>query len=264
MTETGAPRPAFTPVDPASWPRREYFAYYFEKLKCRYSLTAQLDIGLLLRCRARAGRKFFPVLLYMIMRAVNKAAQPEQGAAQSRAQAGAEGQARGRKRGRGPDLSVLERGGNEAFRMGFDHQGRLGFWDYCNPVYTLFHKDDLSFSDVWSLWTPDFSGFYERVLADMARWGRVKGLKARPGTPENFCSISSLPWLSFTSFAQDTYAESRLLAPLIRVGRHFTQGRKTLLPVALSVHHAVADGFHTAKLYHDMQAVADTAEQWLR
>lgn len=262
MSENGAPRPAFTPVDPQSWPRREYFAYYFEKLKCRYSLTAHLDVSLLLRRRARLGRKFFPVLLYMIMSAVNKAATPEQHAAQSPAPAGAEEQER--KRGPGPDLSVLERGGNEAFRMGFDQQGRLGFWDYCNPVYTLFHKDDLSFSDVWSSWTPDFSDFYESVLADMARWGRVKGLKARPGTPENFCSISSLPWLSFTSFAQDTYAESRLLAPLIRVGRHFTQGRKTLLPVGLSVHHAVADGFHTAKLYHDMQAVADTAGQWLR
>lgn len=98
----------------------------------------------------------------------------------------------------------------------------------------------------------------------MARWGQVKGLKARPDTPENFCSLSSLLWLSFISFAQDAYAESRLLAPLIRAGRHFPQGRKTLLPLGLSVHHAVADSFHTAKLYHDMQTVAGTAEQWLR
>lgn len=105
--------------------------------------------------------------------------------------------------------------------------------------------------------------FYETVLADMARYGNVRGIKGRHHTPENFCSVSSLPWLSFTSFAQDTYAESRLLFPLIRVGKHFVQGRNRLIPVAVSVHHAVADGFHTAGLFHDMQAVADTAERWL-
>lgn len=176
MAEEDALRAVFTPVDPENWPRREYFACYFDTLKCRYSLTAQLDISLLLRCRISAERKFFPVLLYMIMRAVNKGPQEEPGGVQRPDQ----GRTRARHRGPGPDLSVLERGGNEAFRMSFDEQGRLGIWNYCNPVYTLFHEDDLSFSDVWSSWTPDFSAFYEIVLADMARWGRVKGLKARP------------------------------------------------------------------------------------
>lgn len=108
---------------------------------------------------------------------------------------------------------------------------------------------------------------FQRVLRNRA--GGHGPLRQRAGhqgatpTPENFCSVSSLPWLSFTSFAQDTYAESRLLFPLIRVGKHFVQGRNRLIPVAVSVHHAVADGFHTAGLFHDMQAVADTAERWL-
>ena len=44
----------------------------------------------------------------------------------------------------------------------------------------------------------------------MARFGNTAGITARPDKPANFCSISSLPWLSFTSFAQDTYAESSM------------------------------------------------------
>ena len=233
----------FTLVDPETWPRREYFAYYFDRLKCRYSITAPLDITLLMRRRRQLRRRFFPILLYVVMRAVNRRDADGPCAPDS------------------PD--ILDRGGNGAFRMAFDARGRLGRWNYCNPVYTVFHEEDASFSDLWSRWSPDFSLFYETVLDDMARYGGVRGLKGRPHTPENFCSVSSLPWLSFTSFAQDTYAESRLLFPLIRVGKHFVQGRKTLIPVALSVHHAVADGFHTSKLFHDMQTVADAAEQWL-
>lgn len=222
----------FTPVDLENWPRREYFAYYFDRLKCRYSITATLDITRLMRRRRQLQRRFFPILLYVIMRAVNRQGDEENA-------------------------------GNSAFRMAFDVQGRLGRWSYCNPVYTVFHEDDATFSDLWSQWSPDFSVFYETVLADMAGYGDVRGIKGRARTPENFCSVSSLPWLSFTSFAQDTYAESRLLFPLIRVGKHFVQGRKRLIPVAVSVHHAVADGFHTAGLFHDMQAAADTTEQWL-
>ncbi|MCD7985265.1 MAG: chloramphenicol acetyltransferase, partial [Desulfovibrio sp.] len=207
------------------------------------SITAPLDITLLMRRRRQLRRRFFPILLYVVMRAVNRRDADGSCAPDS------------------PD--ILDRGGNGAFRMAFDARGRLGRWNYCNPVYTVFHEEDASFSDLWSQWSPDFSLFYETVLDDMARYGGVRGLKGRPHTPENFCSVSSLPWLSFTSFAQDTYAESRLLFPLIRVGKHFVQGRKTLIPVALSVHHAVADGFHTSKLFHDMQTVADAAEQWL-
>ena len=76
---------------------------------------------------------------------------------------------------------------------------------------------------------------FQRVLRNRA--GGHGPLRQRAGhqgrhhTPENFCSVSSLPWLSFTSFAQDTYAESRLLFPLIRVGKHFVQGRNRLIPV---------------------------------
>lgn len=90
----------------------------------------------------------------------------------------------------------------------------------------------------------------------MARYRDVRGLRARPDTAQNFCSVSSLPRLSFTSFAQDTYAESQRLFPLIRVGRHFPQGGKTLIPVA--------DGFHTSRLFWRMQELANAAETWLR
>lgn len=152
----------FTPVDLENWPRREYFAYYFDRLKCRYSITATLDITRLMRRRRQLQRRFFPILLYVIMRAVNRQGDEENA-------------------------------GNSAFRMAFDVQGRLGRWSYCNPVYTVFHEDDATFSDLWSQWSPDFSVFYETVLADMARYGNVRGIKGRHHTPENFCSVSSLP-----------------------------------------------------------------------
>ena len=153
---------------------------------------------------------------------------------------------------------------SRTFRLSMDAEGNLGWWTFCNPVYTLFHQSDCSFSDVWSEWTADFSTFYSRVLEDMARYGGVTGVMARPDKPDNFCSISSLPWLSFTSFAQDTYAESRMFFPLLRAGKHYEQSGRTLLPLSVCVHHAVADGYHTSWLFCRVQHFANVAKLWLR
>lgn len=260
--ENGGPA-RFVPVDRETWPRRAYFDYYFNKIKCRYSITAQLDITAVME--ARHGRKFFPCLLYMLMAAVNGARIP--GEEEKNPSDGRDGArsvnarmplpAPGSACWPGRDVS-------RTFRMGFDAQGNLGWWTFCNPLYTVFHQNDCSFSDVWSEWTADFAVFYARVLDDMARYGDTPGITARPGKPANFCSVSSLPWLSFTSFAQDTYAESPMLFPLLRAGRHVLQNGRVLLPLAVCVHHAVADGYHTSWLFSRMQSLADAAGLWLR
>ena len=254
----------FVPVVMENWPRRDYFSYYFNAKKCRYSITAQLDITEIMA--ARRGHRFFPVLLYVLMAAING----EGGAGEEREAAF------GLAADNAPiapqtdmplpsaDAKIWPgRDVSRTFRMAFDVQGNLGWWSFCNPLYTLFHKDDCSFSDVWSRWSPNFSSFYATVVEDIARYGNTAGLAARGKKPANFCSVSSLPWLSFTSFAQDTYAESRMLFPLLRAGRHYFQAGRTLLPLAVCVHHAVADGYHTAWLLGRMQRLADTASLWL-
>ena len=91
----------------------------------------------------------------------------------------------------------------------------------------------------------------------MERYRDVTGvIKARPGQPVNFCPVSCLPWLSFTSFAQDTYTESEMLFPLIKFGKYFRTDGKIQIPVSVFVSHAVADGYHTCKLINDMQEIA--------
>ena len=141
--------------------------------------------------------------------------------------------------------------------MSFDGEGRLGYWEEVVPCYTLFHPEDKTFTDIWSEYSDDFDTFYRTVVADMEQYGGVTGVvKARPGQPANFCPVSSLPWLSFTSFAQDTYTESPFLFPLIKFGKYFEQDGRTLIPVSVFVSHAVADGYHTCKLINDMQDIA--------
>ena len=209
---------SFHVIDKENWDRSIYFDYYYSQIKCKYNLNANIDITELIEFKKKKDFRFFPLMLYVIMKAVNR---------------------------------------NKEFRMAFNDQGELGYWDEVVPCYTLFHDENKTFTDIWSEYSETFEVFYQTVIADMQTYKDITGvIKARPGQPRNFCSVSCLPWLSFTSFAQDTYTESSFLFPLIKFGKYFGESGKVLLPVSVFVSHAVADGYHTCKLINDMQEIA--------
>lgn len=212
-------------IDQDTWERKIYFDYYFYKIKSKYTLNATIDITGLIRYKEKHRLKFFPSMLYLILRAVN---------------------------------------GNKEFRMGFNANNELGYWEEVVPCYTLFHDESKTFTDIWSEYSEDFAVFYKTMLEDMEKYKNVTGvIKARPGQPANFCPVSSLPWLSYTGFAQDTYTETSFLFPLIKFGKYFDQGDKTQLPFSVFVHHAVADGYHTCKLINDIQEMAANPKAYL-
>ncbi len=69
--------------------------------------------------------------------------------------------------------------------------------------------------------------------------------------------VTSLPWLSFTAISLPTPspADSN---PRITFGRFFEQDGRILLPLNLTVHHALADGLHIAGFFRNFQSrVAD-------
>ena len=209
---------------PADWKRKPYFDYYHTKIKSKYNINHHIDITEFLKVIRSRGLKFYPSFLYVIIHQVNQ---------------------------------------HEEFRMSFDEHGNLGYWNYVVPSYTIFHKDDCTFSDLWSNYNPNFKVFYETVLVDMNQYKDVKKIKARPNQPRNFCPISVLPWLSFHSISQDTYSEGDMLFPLIRFGKYYEENGRFKLPFSIFVNHAVADGYHTAQLINDIEAFGRDARQWV-
>ena len=206
---------AFHKIDMDNWERREHYYYYRDFIKTRYNLCGEIDItGLLSQIREKRLH-FYLVFLYVVIHTVNEI---------------------------------------KELRMCLDEDGALGYWDVCHPSYTIFHKDDLTFSDIWTEYSPDFQTFYERASQDMETFKDVKGIKAKPDTPPNFCPISCIPWISFTGFGSDTYAESNMLYPVI-LFCIFLENEKgqILLPLSIAVNHMVADGYHTCLFFQKIQ-----------
>lgn len=213
----------FKPIT-EEWKRKPYFDYYFYSIKSKYNINYHINITELYNETKNRNLKFYPTILYVIMRVINQ---------------------------------------NEEFRTCFDANGDLGIWNYVHPSYTIFHDDDKTFSDIWSEYKPDFKDFYQEIINDIETYKNVKKVKAKNNQPPNFCPISALPWLSFDSISQDTYSETSFLYPIIRFGKFYRQESKISLPFSVFVNHAVADGYHTSKLINEIEEFGEKITEWI-
>lgn len=205
---------SFHIIDIKNWKRKEYFEHYFSTIPCTYSMTVNLDITHLLATIQNHSTKLYPLMIFGISSIVNR---------------------------------------HEEFRMAVDEQGNVGYFDEVSPNYTVFHKDDETFSDIWTEYSSDFPTFYARYLEDMSLFGDLKGMVGKPTQDSHLFNISCIPWATFTGFNLNLEKGYDYLPPIFTIGKYFSENGKTLLPLAIQVHHAVCDGFHIARFVNELQ-----------
>lgn len=135
-------------IDRTKWERDIYFDYYYNRIKCRYTLNANVDITELAAYRKHRGLKFFPTMLYAIMRVVNS---------------------------------------NREFRMDFDCNNKLGYWEEVVPSYTLstmrprrLPMCGASMTEISRRFTTRFCGIWKRMEIER------ESLKLVPVSPAIF------------------------------------------------------------------------------
>lgn len=204
----------FKPIDTSSWKRKPYFDHYFNQIRCTYSITVNIDITNVLSFKDRNKVKLYPLLIYVISKAVNK---------------------------------------YEEFRTAINDRGEIGVWETLSPCYTVFHKDSESFSNIWTEWNDDLNLFLSNFEQDSKRFGQIDRIDAKPNTPANVFPISSLPWTTFTGFNLNIFADGTYLLPIFTYGKYFKDRNRYLIPLSIQVHHAVCDGFHVSRLINEIQ-----------
>ena len=204
----------FEKIDLNNWDRKEYYEWFTTKNCCKISMTMNVDVTNLVKLIKKNNLRHYPVFIYVVSRIVNK---------------------------------------NSEFRMNFDEDGILGIYDAIYPRYPIFHESDKKISLLWTEYTDDFRAFYDRVIYDISTYGEKRSVTAKGEFPGNCYDISSLPWSSFTSFTGQAINDSLWLSPQVMLGRFFEDNNKLLMPVALSVHHAVCDGYHVSRFFSDLQ-----------
>ncbi len=150
---------------------------------CGYTVTVRLDVENLYQQVKKSGLKFYPAFIYCTGKVVNE-----------------------RK---------------ENLKWESIRKEDLRYFDVMHPNFTIFHKDDHTFSDIWSYYDDDFQTCYQTVLNDMETYKDVKGPKGKEGQPPNFFCISCVPWMDFTGYSTwGSQPEEPNLFPIITFGKY--------------------------------------------
>ncbi|MEX5992843.1 type A chloramphenicol O-acetyltransferase [Providencia vermicola] len=210
----------YTKVNIDEWNRKQHFSFYRQAMPCGFSLTTQLDISTLKSVIVKQGYKLYPVMIYLISKAVNHYTESR--------------------------MAIKE--------------GELVLWDQVNPAYTVFHQQTETFSQLWTEYNDDWSIFLSHYQQDQLLYKDCLDLMAKPDYPENHFCISMIPWVSFEGFNLNVANFTDYFPPIFTMGKYHYSGEKVLLPLSVQVHHATIDGFHMARMVNQIQTLCDNVE----
>lgn len=142
---------------------------------------------------------------------------------------------------------------HEQFRMALRGDGELVLYADMNPCYTVFHKETETFSDLWTEYSDDYDAFCSNYEKDIQEFRDTEGMTGKPGIPENSFTVSMIPWTTFDGFNLNLKGFDYLI-PIFTLGKFFQENGRVWMPIAVQVHHAVCDGYHTCCFINDLQS----------
>ncbi|PCN48587.1 chloramphenicol acetyltransferase CAT [Curtobacterium sp. 'Ferrero'] len=215
---------ALRPVDLATWPRREHFAHYRDRVPCTWEMTVELDVTDFAETVRRTERRTYASQIWAIASVVNR---------------------------------------HEEFRMQLLEDGSPAVWDVVHPMFTVFHPDTETFSVLFVPYDDDPARFHAAAVSTMERYRDDHRMFPQPDRPRNVFDVSTLPGASFTGFALHVKEGFDHLLPVFTIGRYrYVEGR-TMMPIAVQANHAAVDGFHGSRLFAELQTTFAEAG-WLR
>ncbi len=211
------------PVDTRSWPRREHFEHYRHRVPCTWAMTVDLDVTALTAALRTSARKSYVAHVWALATVVNR---------------------------------------HDEFRMGLTPDGAPAVWDVLHPSFTVLNPERETFANVWTPFDPDFGRFHERAAELLAEHRSATTFFPQGGAPPDTFDVSSLPWTRFTGFTLQIAGGWDHLLPIFTLGRYERRGDRTVLPLALQVHHAAVDGFHAGRFVQELEELV-AAPGWL-
>lgn len=191
---------------------------YFDHYFTAVPCTYSMTVKLDVTRLVRSGERFYPAMLYCLSKAVNR---------------------------------------HREFKMTWDQEKGLGWYDTVHPSYTIFHKDTETFSCTWTPYQEEYASFRKAYEEDQAKYGGIHRFLSCTDTPPNTFSVSMIPWESFDGFNLNLQNGYDYLPPIFTMGRYQEENGKILLPLSIQVHHAVCDGFHVCRLVKDLRGILE-------
>lgn len=110
-----------------------------------------------------------------------------------------------------------------------------------------------TFTYAYFNYLPDFEQFVTEATAAIDQVRAEGSLK--PTMRYDLMFFTTLPWISFTSFAHARTPGRGESIPRIAFGKFARENGRTLLPISVEVHHALMDGLHVGRYLMRLEEV---------
>lgn len=87
----------------------------------------------------------------------------------------------------------------------------------------------------------------------MKQYKDKKGIKVKADQPSNFYCISCIPWTTFTGYGSRVMNGEPTFFPIITIGKYADFGEEVMMPVNITIAHAVADGYYAGLFFQYLQ-----------
>ena len=130
-------------------------------------------------------------------------------------------------------------------------QGEVILHESVHPSFTVLTADNL-FAFCYAEYTPNIRKFFKRVEKGIDECRVNPSLEDEPGQ-DDLLFVSCLPWIHFTSISHPIKLDADDSIPRISWGRFKDDKEKTVMPLAVQVHHGLADGYHLGIFFNQIQ-----------
>lgn len=214
----------FYPFDLKTWYRKQLFYYFSEIAPTNYSLTVKLDVTDFKSTVKKHRLRLFPSYLWLVTKNLN----------------------------RFPEFTTAQK------------DGATGYYDSLTPLYANFHRDNHSFSFMWTEYSDSFRKFYDDFCANEEKYGENHGVLCNPSAPpENAYTVSCAPWIDFEHFSVQSDSKRPYFFPSVESGKITEDKGKLIMPLSLTCHHASTDGWHVKEFLSELQKDMDGFEKYI-
>jgi chloramphenicol O-acetyltransferase type A len=130
-----------------------------------------------------------------------------------------------------------------------------------HPSSTVMAEGD-PFTFAFFEYSGDFASFAAHVAETTARVHEHPSLADPPGR-DDLLFMTSIPWVSFTSFSHPIPTIPMDSIPRFAWGRHHDEGARLRMPLSVQGHHALMDGWHVGRYYERVQVYLDDPASYL-
>ena len=140
-------------------------------------------------------------------------------------------------------------------------EGKVFVHDRINGGTTVLLPNE-SFTFAYFDYNQDFEKFILEAQ-DAVKEAQTGHSPFKPTARDDTIYFTTLPWVSFTSFAHARNWGREDSVPRIAFGKFAKENERTLLPISVEVHHALMDGLHVGRYLTRLEEALAAPERYL-